>query len=414
MLLADELPLSEAESRLLDQAREFSRREVGPNAARWERERVYPRETIRAAAALGLTRIQVPAAQGGLDLRFRCKVRIVEEIARDDFAFAFALVNTHNSAIAPRARRQRQPARALSGRSAVRRTDRCGVADRALGRQRFCRDTHSRRTRRRRLAAQWREGLAHQRRRGRDGRGLCANRSRRRRQGHRRLRRRCQARGLRARRGVRARRCARDRRRPASSSINYFAADDDLFYAPGAAFKSALGSITGARIYVAAMCCGMVEEALELALARAWARSTFGRPLIERQGMRWMLADVATDLDAARLLVYRAVRLLEAGQDAVLAAAHAKKFATRMAEQRLPQCMQVFGAEGLMEAHPIGRHLAAARAAHYADGSTEMQNERIAVVSGARHARRSGWNGAMRRSEEKAPRPFALWGNALH
>ena len=98
MLLAEELPLSPAESRLLEAAREFSRREVGPNAARWERERAYPRETIRAAAGLGLTRIQIPVELGGLDLRFRAKVRVVEEIARDDFAFAFALVNTHNSA----------------------------------------------------------------------------------------------------------------------------------------------------------------------------------------------------------------------------------------------------------------------------------------------------------------------------
>ena len=63
----------------------------------------------------------------------------------------------------------------------------------------------------------------------------------------------------------------------------------------------------------------------------------------------------------------------------MLAAAHAKKFATRMAERRLPQCMQVFGAEGLLNAHPIARHVAAARIAHYTDGTTEMQNERIAA-----------------------------------
>ena len=98
MLLAEELPLSQAESRLLELARAFSRREVGPAAARWERERDYPRETIRAAAGLGLTRIQIPAASGGLDLRCCAKVRVVEEIARDDFALAFALVNTHNAA----------------------------------------------------------------------------------------------------------------------------------------------------------------------------------------------------------------------------------------------------------------------------------------------------------------------------
>jgi alkylation response protein AidB-like acyl-CoA dehydrogenase len=127
------------------------------------------------------------------------------------------------------------------------------------------------------------------------------------------------------------------------------------------------------------MCCGMVEEALGQALARARSRSTFGRPLLERQGLRWMLADVATDFEAARLLSYRATRLVETGENAVLAAAHAKKFATRMAERCLPQCMQVFGAEGLLETHPIGRHVAAARVAHYVDGTTEIQNERIAA-----------------------------------
>ena len=65
---AEELPLSVAESRLLEVAGEFSRREVGPNAARWERERVYPRETIRAAARLGLTRIPPPAARASRPL----------------------------------------------------------------------------------------------------------------------------------------------------------------------------------------------------------------------------------------------------------------------------------------------------------------------------------------------------------
>lgn len=76
MLLDIVLPLDPGESRLLETAREFSRREVAPNAARWERERIYPRETIRAAATLGLTRIQIPVSLGSLDLRFRAKQRI--------------------------------------------------------------------------------------------------------------------------------------------------------------------------------------------------------------------------------------------------------------------------------------------------------------------------------------------------
>jgi len=378
MLLAEELALSQAESRLLEQAREFSRREVGPNAARWERERLYPRESIRAAAALGLTRIQVPAALGGLDLRFRAKVRVLEEIARDDFAFAFALVNTHNSASRlARDGNDSQRARYLAG---LMRGELIGAV--SLTEPTAGSDFPSIRTRAERVAGGWllngekawlTNGSAvdvivvyAQTEPAAGASGIAAFVVDARREGFERG-------AAYALAGAHAIGAAGFR------LSNYFAADDELFYAPGAAFKNALGSITGARIYVAAMCCGMVEEALELALARARARSTFGRPLIERQGLRWMLADVATDLDAARLLSYRAARLLEAGQDAVLAAAHAKKFAARVAELRLPQCMQVFGAEGLMEAHPFGRHLAAARAANYADGSTEMQNERIAA-----------------------------------
>lgn len=378
MLLADELPLSEAESRLLEAARAFSRREVGPNAARWERERVYPRETLRAAAALGLARIQIPAALGGLDLRFRAKVRIVEEIARDDFGFAFALVNTHNAASRlARDGNDSQRARYLDGLLRGELIGAVSLTEPSAGS-----DFPAIRTRAERVAGGWllngekawlTNGSAvdvvlvyAQTDPAAAGRGIAAFVVDARRKGFERG----AAYGLAGAHAIGA---------AGFRLADYFVADEDLFYAPGAAFKSALGSITGARIYVAAMCCGMLEEALQLALARARARSTFGRPLIERQGLRWMLADVATDLEAARLLSYRAARLLEAGQDAVLAAAHAKKFAARAAEQRLPQCMQMFGAEGLMEAHPFGRHLAAARTAHYADGSTEIQNERIAA-----------------------------------
>jgi len=378
MILADELPLLPDEARLLEAARAFSRREVAPNAARWERERAYPRDAIRAAAALGLARIQVPAAHGGLDLRYRAKLRVVEEIARDDFGFAFALVNTHNAASRlARDGNDSQRARYLDGLMRGELIGAVSLTEPAAGS-----DFAAIKTRAERVAGGWRlngekawltNGAAvdmvvvyAQTDAAAGASGIAAF-------------------------VVDAKRAGFARGAPYALAgahtigaagfrlADYFAADEDLFYAPGAGFKTALASITGARIYVAAMCCGMVEEALALALARARARNSFGRPLLERQGLRWMLADVATDLEAARLLAYRASRLLEDGRDAVLAAAHAKKFAARMAEQRLPQCMQVFGAEGLMDAHPLGRHLAAARAAHYADGTTEIQNERIAA-----------------------------------
>ncbi len=378
MLLAEELPLTHEESRLLQLAREFSRCEVAPNAARWEHERAYPRETLRAAAALGLTRIQIPAALGGLDLRFRAKLRIIEEIARDDFAFAFALVNTHNAASRlARDGTDGQRARYLQG---LLRGELIGAV--ALTEPGAGSDFGAIRTRAERVAGGWvlngekawlTNGAAvdvavvyAQTDPAAGSKGIAAFLVEARQQGFE--------------RGAAYAMSGAHAMGAAGFKLNdYFAADDDLFYAPGAAFKTALVSITGARIYVAAMCCGMVEESLGLALARARVRSTFGQPLIARQGLRWMLADIATDLEAARLLTYRATRLLEADADAVMAAAHAKKFATRMAERRLPECMQVFGAEGLLATHPIARHIAGARVAHYTDGTTEMQNERIAA-----------------------------------
>ncbi len=378
MLLAEELPLDADEARLLAAARAFSRREVGPQAARWERERSYPREAIRAAAALGLARIQVPAEYGGLGLRFRAKLRVVEEIARDDFAFAFALVNTHNAASRlARDGNDSQRARYLDGLLRGELIGAVSLTEPGAGS-----DFPAITTQAERVAGGWRlngekawltNGAAVdvvlvyvQTDAAAGAKGIAAFVVDARRDGF-------------ERGAAYALAGAHAIGTTGFKLKDYFAAEEDLFYAPGAAFKSALGSITGARIYVAAMCCGMLEEALVLALARMRVRSTFGRPLIERQGLRWMLADAATDLHAARLLTYRAARLLEAGEDAVPAAAHAKKFAARMAEQRLPQCMQAFGAEGLMDAHPFGRHIAAARAAHYADGSSEIQNERIAA-----------------------------------
>jgi alkylation response protein AidB-like acyl-CoA dehydrogenase len=121
----------------------------------------------------------------------------------------------------------------------------------------------------------------------------------------------------------------------------------------------------------------MVDEALRVAVAYGAKRRSFGKRLIDHQGLRWALAEIATDLEAARLLTYRAVEVIARGDNAMLPAAYAKKFAARMAQQRLGDCLQAMGAEGLHETYPIGRHIASARIAGFVDGSTEMQNERI-------------------------------------
>jgi alkylation response protein AidB-like acyl-CoA dehydrogenase len=156
---------------------------------------------------------------------------------------------------------------------------------------------------------------------------------------------------------------------------------DALYLAPGDAFKGAMRGINIARVGVAAMCCGMMAAALEHALAATAAREAFAQTIGDFQGVQWMLADAATDLEAARLLTAHAARAFdEDAAGAVTACAHAKKFATRAAWKAIGDCMQVMGARGfrLDAGHPLARHLACARMAQWLDGATEVQNVVIA------------------------------------
>ena len=164
-----------------------------------------------------------------------------------------------------------------------------------------------------------------------------------------------------------------------------FVPDGDLFAPAGRAFKSALRTVSAARTHVAAMACGIVADALERAVGYAHERRSFNRPLIEHQGLRWDLADVATELEAARGLACRAAHLVARGADATLAAAQAKRYAADMAVRAVSACMQAMGAIGLRADEPFGRHLAAARIACYVDGTTEMQRDRIGASLRARY-----------------------------
>ena len=157
-----------------------------------------------------------------------------------------------------------------------------------------------------------------------------------------------------------------------------FVPNEALFARPGEGFKRAMSGIDVARTLVSAMCCGMIEASLAFALKATAGRSAFGSKTIDFQGVQWMLADVATDLSAAELLFTAAASKLDRGERATIEAAHAKKFATKVALNAVAQCMQLGGARGLLAETPISRHLAAAKAAQYLDGTTEIQNVVIA------------------------------------
>jgi alkylation response protein AidB-like acyl-CoA dehydrogenase len=371
--------LTPPERALLDAARRFRHEQVAPHAAAWERARQVPRETIRAAARLGLAAIEVPQAQGGQGAGFVAKALIAEELSRSCMAFAFSLINTQN--VASRIATQGSAAqieRYLAPLVAGERLGGTSLTEPGAGS-----DFPAIATMARKVAGGWvldgekawltnaatadtiivyakTDAAA-----GTDG--IAAFLIDARLPGFERL----PPYGLMGGHAIGAGGIRfRDLR----------VEDDALFYPPGQAFKRALAGINGARTYVAAMCCGMVAEALRIALDYATRRQAFGKRLIDHQGLRWSLVDVATELEAARLLTWRAAEIIQRGEDAVLAAALAKKFAVEMAQRRLGQCMQAMGAEGLREEHPIGRHIALSRIAGYVDGTTEIQNERIGAL----------------------------------
>jgi alkylation response protein AidB-like acyl-CoA dehydrogenase len=156
---------------------------------------------------------------------------------------------------------------------------------------------------------------------------------------------------------------------------------DHLLLAPGTAFKSILTEINGARTYVAAMCCGMLDAALNVANAYGAARVSFGKPLAAHQGWRLPIAQAETALAAARALVDAAIVQIAKGGDAQLVAAQAKIAAVATCQQHLPHVLHAMGAEGLRPQYPLIRHLGAAQIAGLVDGSTEMLLERVAKLA---------------------------------
>ncbi len=123
---------------------------------------------------------------------------------------------------------------------------------------------------------------------------------------------------------------------------------------------------------------GVAERALEMAVKYAHQRSTFGKPLAERQGIQWQLADIWMDLDRATMLVRRAASLIEEGHEARVEAYHCKYFADEMAFQAVDRCMQVHGGIGLTTDFPIERMWRQQRSYRITEGASEVMRSVIA------------------------------------
>jgi len=146
----------------------------------------------------------------------------------------------------------------------------------------------------------------------------------------------------------------------------------------GDGFRHAQQWLGAGRVRHGARALGVTERCLELAASYAKQRSTFGRPLADRQSIQWMLADMYVELEAARMLVYKAATRLDKGEDARNDAYVCKYFADEMAFKAADMCMQIHGGIALTTDLPIEKFWRQQRSFRITEGATEVMKMVIA------------------------------------
>jgi butyryl-CoA dehydrogenase len=147
----------------------------------------------------------------------------------------------------------------------------------------------------------------------------------------------------------------------------------------GGGFKVAMSTLDGGRIGIAAQALGIARAALEDSLAYAQTRKTFGKPIGQHQAIQWKLADMATEIDAARLLTLRAAYLKDAKQSYGKEAAMAKLMASDVANKAAREAIQIFGGNGYVTEYPVERHFRDAKITEIYEGTSEIQ--RLVIAS---------------------------------
>ena len=146
----------------------------------------------------------------------------------------------------------------------------------------------------------------------------------------------------------------------------------------GLGMQQVLKTLDGGRISIGALAVGLAQAAYEVALDYSKNRRTFGTPIAHHQAIQWMLADAATEIDAARYLIYRAAWLKQQGRPYTLEASKGKLFATEMAERVCRNAIQILGGYGYSREYPVERMYRDARLMTIGEGTSEIQRMVIA------------------------------------
>jgi alkylation response protein AidB-like acyl-CoA dehydrogenase len=159
--------------------------------------------------------------------------------------------------------------------------------------------------------------------------------------------------------------------------------EENLLGPRGMGFKQFLQTLDGGRIGVAAMSVGLAQGALDEALAYAKERRAFGQPIAKFQAIQIKLADLSTEIEAARLLTYKAAWLKDQGRNFSLTAAQAKLKSGRLAVKATEEAVQIHGGYGYIEEYPVCRFYRDAKILTIGEGTDEVQQMVIARALGA-------------------------------
>lgn len=343
---------------------------IRPSVGAWERKAAYPRDV---AGGSGLTGLFTPAAHGGIDLGFEEGMAVFEELGRGDAAFAFSL-SMHNAVASAIARAappevvERWASRLAAGEA---------LGGFSLTEPHAGSDATAITTLATESTDGWRiDGLKAWVSLAGEADVFLVVCKTSREPGH---------------RDVAV--FAVDRRAEGVSFPTLYDTNcarflpigemrldgvaADIVVPPGSGMRAALGAIDVARCDIAAIACGVQAECLDIALRQARSRSVAGGALIEMQGVQWQLADLATDLEASRLLVGAASRALGT-PDGPVAVAHAKRFSPDAALRAAVTASELLGAYGWLDDHAPARLISLAKMLQVVDGTTEIQRIVIA------------------------------------
>ncbi len=369
--------LTEEQRALQETARRFARAEIAPVAARLDRDEEFPRAICEKAFALGLINLTVPAELGGPGLSHVEQVLVAEEIAAGCVAVATTLV-ANDLALLPIVLfgTPEQKARLLQPF-----TERLRFASFCLTEPGAGSDAAGLATRARRegddyllegtkcfitnggVAEQLTVFATHDPKLGRRGISCFVVEGR--------------PAGLTV-----AKKEEKMGQRASETVMLHFdgvrVPARNRVGAEGEGFQVAMATLDNSRPLTAIFAVGIARAAMEHAIAYARERKQFGKPIAELQAIQFMLADMASDVEAARLLTWKAAWLLDEGQRNTLVSSYAKRFAADMAMKVTTDAVQVFGGYGYTREYPVEKLMRDAKLIQIYEGTSQVQRVVIA------------------------------------